>query len=73
MLDVTVTFATHRSHTKASNNLQKHLNELQQWLDRWRIKANESKSVHVTFTMKRETCTPVLLNGHQLPQSNEAK
>lgn len=50
----------------------RHLDELQLWLDRWQIKANDSKSVHFNFTMKRETCRPVLVNGHQLRQSNEA-
>jgi hypothetical protein len=39
----------------------------------WRIKANETKSIHVTFTMKKEICPPVIFNDHQLPQEDEAK
>jgi hypothetical protein len=35
-----------------------------------RIKANESKSVHVMFTTKRETCPPVHINNMQIPQEN---
>jgi hypothetical protein len=31
------------------------------------MKANETKSVHVTFTTKRDTCPPVHINDVQLP------
>src|SRR5204863_491660 len=57
----------------ASTNLQIHLDKLQLWFRKWRIKVNESKSVHVKFTMRRETCPPVFLNSHLLPQSEQAK
>ncbi|CAH2100509.1 unnamed protein product [Euphydryas editha] len=43
------------------------------WLATWRIKANESKSVQVTFTTRGDTCPPVKLNGVQIPQANEAR
>jgi hypothetical protein len=46
----------------ASQILQMNLLELQRWLKRWRIKANESKSTHVTFTTRRATCPPVHIN-----------
>ena len=39
----------------------------------WRIKANEFKSSHITFTLKRGHCPEVKLNGNALPQSNEVK
>jgi hypothetical protein len=39
----------------------------------WRIKANETKSIHVKSTMKKETCPPVIFNDHQLPQADEVK
>lgn len=71
--DDTAIMASHINHTSASKYLQEHLNDLQIWFDKWRIKANETKSNHVTFTMRRETCPPVLLNGHPLPQSEDAK
>jgi hypothetical protein len=35
---------------------------------RWRIKANEFKSVHVTFTTEGEACPPVHTNSINLPQ-----
>lgn len=31
-----------------------------------RIKVNETKSTHITFTIKSEICHPVTLNGQQL-------
>jgi hypothetical protein len=37
------------------------------------MKANESKSIHVTFTTRRETCPPVHINSMQLPQEEDAK
>jgi hypothetical protein len=36
------------------------------------MKANESKSIHVTFTTPRETC-PVHINNVQLPQEDDVK
>lgn len=71
--DDTAVMASHSKANSASNHLQNHLYKIENWLSKWRIKANESKSIHVTFTMKKETCPPVTLNNHQLPQKNEAK
>jgi hypothetical protein len=38
-----------------------------------RIKANESDSVHVTFTTRRETCPPAQVNSIHLPQQEDVK
>jgi ribonuclease HIII len=54
--------------------LQNHLNQFEKWLKRWRIKANENKSTHVTFTLKTDNCTAaVTLNGKQIPQGETAR
>jgi hypothetical protein len=37
------------------------------------MKANEFKSIHVTFTARRETCPPVHINTVQLPQEEDVK
>jgi hypothetical protein len=37
------------------------------------MKANETKSAHVTFTTRRATCPPVHTNDVQLPQSDDVK
>lgn len=70
--DDTAVLAVNKNATNASNTLQKYLSTLSLWLNEWRIKANESKSTHVTFTLKHTTCPPVQLNQIQIPQSNEA-
>lgn len=57
----------------ASRNLQANLDKIQQWLKTWRIKANESKSIHVTFTMKKGNCSTVTLNRQQLKHADSAK
>jgi hypothetical protein len=37
------------------------------------MKANETKSVHVTFITRRETCPPVHINDVQIPEENHVK
>ncbi|GAB0088404.1 hypothetical protein DMENIID0001_028090 [Sergentomyia squamirostris] len=37
------------------------------------MRANEQKSVQVTFTLKRNTCPPVKLNDVNIPQAEEVK
>jgi hypothetical protein len=57
----------------AVHKLQTALTDIQQWLAIWRFKANELKSTHITFTLKRSACPPVQLNGAFLPQADEVK
>jgi hypothetical protein len=35
------------------------------------MKANESKSIHVTFTTRREICPPFHINNVHLPQKED--
>jgi hypothetical protein len=57
----------------ASQLLQTYLIALQNWLKTWRMKVNETKSTHVTFTTRRATCPPVHINDVRLPQSDDVK
>ena len=58
----------------ASSKLQLCLNDLYKWLKKkWQIKVNESKSVHVTFTLRKQDCSSVTLNNVKIPASNTAK
>jgi hypothetical protein len=52
----------------ASDKLQTNLLAIHNWLKKWRMQANGSKSIHVTFTTRRETCPPppVHINNVQL-------
>ena len=47
--------------------------QIDPYYQRWRIKANENKSTHITFSLKRETCPAVTLNGQHIPQGETAK
>lgn len=71
--DDTAILASNHNPAVASRNLQSGLDNIQKWLKTWRIKANESKSVHVTFTNRRDNCPAVSLNGVTLPQQESAK
>jgi hypothetical protein len=54
----------------ASQKLQTDLLAIQNWFKKWRMKANGSNSIQVTFTTRRETCPPVHMNSVQLPQED---
>jgi len=71
--DDTAILALHENHITVSINLQSHLHQLEKWLKEWRIKANENKSTHITFTLNRENCSAVTLNGQYIPQQETAK
>jgi hypothetical protein len=51
-----------------SQKLQTDLLAIKNWYKKWRMKANKSKSIHVTFTTRRETCPPVQINNVQFPK-----
>jgi hypothetical protein len=57
----------------ASQLLQTALIAIQDWLKTRRMKVNETKSTHVTFTTRRATCPPVHINYVQLPHSDDVK
>ena len=57
----------------AAHRLQMHQNKIQSLLKTWRTKANEAKSVQVTFILNKMTCPRVKLNNDHLPQADEVK
>jgi len=65
--------AVHNNHIEASSSLQESFYHIQRWFKKWRLKANGTKSVQVTFTIRRETCLPVTMNGHRIPQADDIK
>jgi hypothetical protein len=71
--DDTAILTVHEDPTEAMHRLQLHLNKIQSRLHNWRMKANEAKSVQVTFTLNKLTCPPVKLNNKKLPQADEVK
>jgi hypothetical protein len=65
--------ASHETSNEASRLLQAHLDQYAEWLQQWRIRVNETKSMQITFTLKQGTCPPVLLNETHIPQSGTIK
>lgn len=68
--DDTAILASHEDPVETSKILQDGLNHISDSLKRWRIKANDVKSVNFTFTVKRGTCPLVKLNSLDIPQTD---
>lgn len=67
--DDTAIMSVNKDPAVASSLLQQSLNAIQIWMKSWRIMANESKSVHITFTLKKTKCPTVSLNNRPVPQA----
>ncbi|VVC24168.1 Reverse transcriptase domain [Cinara cedri] len=65
--------AIHEDPNTASLNLQHHFNLLSNWYDNWRVKVNQSKSLHTTFTLRLAPCPEVSLAGIPIPSSQSVK
>lgn len=65
--------ASHPNTIQATKFLQNGLNEISNWLKKWRIRANESKSINVTFTLKKGICPPVKLNNLVIPKKDHVR
>jgi hypothetical protein len=71
--DDTTILASHEIQNTASQILQNDLHRIQEWLQKWRIKANGSKSVYITLANRMGNCPPVTFNDQLLPQQEEVK
>jgi hypothetical protein len=49
------------------------INKIDEWAKKWRIKISQSKSTHITFTLRNQTCPTVQMDSVDLPQKNEVK
>lgn len=65
--------ATDVDPVMASQKLQRHLTHIESWLKQWKIKINEHKSQHITFTLRRQDCPTVFLNNIPLTHSTEIR
>ena len=71
--DDTAILASNESPTQASNIVQQEIDLIHNWLQNWNIKINAEKSIHVTFTLRKEDCPPIFLNGTRIPKQNKVK
>jgi hypothetical protein len=51
--DYTAILMTHAGSRTASLSLQNHLHNIEKWLQKWKMKVNETKSSHITFTLRK--------------------
>jgi histone H2A len=71
--DNTAVVTTDSDPTIASQKLQTDLLAIQDWFKKWRMEANGSKSIHITFTTRRGMCLPIHMNNLQLPQEENVE
>lgn len=71
--DDTAILSCHEDPQTASHHVQDHISSVSNWLTNWRLKVNESKSVQVTFTLRRQQCPPISINGIEIQQSKETR
>lgn len=71
--DDTAILAVGDTAVEATNKLQRSINKVTNWTKKWRIKLNETKSVHINFTNKIVNRIPIVINSKQVPYSNTAK
>ena len=71
--DDTAIFTTNPDPTQTSANLQEQLLEIINWTRKWKLKINESKSSHITFSLRRGQCPPVNIKQTDVPQVESVK
>jgi len=71
--DDTAIMAIGDNNTESTEKLQAAITKVQSWTRKWRIKLNETKSVHIDFTNKRIEHKPIHINHQVVPYENTAK
>lgn len=71
--DDTAILTSHKDLQEASGLLQESLANVDSWLTKWRISASASKSVQLTFTLRRGYCPPVKMGHSELPHQDSVK
>ena len=71
--DDTALVSIHKYPAVASDQLQTHVYELEKWLEKWKIMVNPTKCIHVTFTLRRDTCPPIKIFNSMIPQNVHVK
>lgn len=71
--DDTAVLAVGNDAETAANKLQTSITDVWNWTRRWRIKLNETKSVHTNFTNRKIKIQKIYINEQEVPYSNTAK
>ena len=71
--DDTAILSSHSNPVTASANLQTHLLSMEKWTRKWKIKINEEKSQHVTFSLRRGNWPHLTFKQTIIPRVDEVK
>ena len=71
--DDTALLATHADPAIASSTLQRSLDSMGKWFQKWGFKRNEKKSSHVTFTLRKQPCPQVTINNTIIPSKDSVR
>lgn len=71
--DDTVVLAPHEDYDTASTNLQKEVNNIFKWTQKWKIRLKGSKSARVDFALSPHHSTITTLNGGDICTKPHAK
>lgn len=71
--DDKVIFTSNVNPLIASQRLQSHLNDLEMWYYKWKIKINNEKSSFITFTLRHGVVPPVYFANKAIPAVNCVK
>jgi hypothetical protein len=71
--DDTVILSVNEDSRRAASDLEHHLNTLQTWFEKWRIRINENKHCSITFTLGKSSTPDLTINDIQIPRKTEIK
>jgi hypothetical protein len=70
--DDTAIFTADPDPTQTSANLQEHLQEIIAWTRKWKLKINESKTSHISFTLRQGQCPPIANKSNKYPSNRDS-
>jgi hypothetical protein len=65
--DDTAILTSYTNVLQASTTLQEYLHIFNRWLQKWKIKVNETKSSYLTFTLRNDPSPAIYLNEVEIP------
>jgi len=71
--DDTAVLSRHTNLNVAIANLQTHLDSIEKWTHKWRLKINQNKSTHITFTLRNGNIPQLYFNNTIIPQAETVK
>ena len=71
--DDTAILSNHSNPITASANLRTNLQSIEKWTRKWKIRINEEKFKHVTFSLRRGNSPQLIFNQTNIPQADAVK